>query len=95
MYYTYVLRSMKDGKLYTGHTEDLERRIAEHNRGKVKSTASRVPFVLVYSETFSTRSEARWYERYLKTASGKKKLKCSLNLAFPLPCSSAGRAVDC
>lgn len=79
MYYVYILKSKKDGKLYTGHTEDLKKRLAEHNSGKVRSTALRRPFILVYSEAFPTRSEARWRERHLKTAWGKKKIQCSLN----------------
>ena len=79
MYCLYVLKSQLDGKLYTGHTDNLERRLSEHNSGKVKSTRARRPFVLVYSEKFSTRSEARWRERYLKTAWGKKQIKSSLS----------------
>ena len=83
-YYVYVLKSEKDGKLYTGHTDNLGRRLFEHNSGKVKSTAPRKPFVLVHSEEFLTRSEARLRERFLKTAWGKKKLKSSLNIITPL-----------
>jgi len=80
MYYVYILKSKKDGKLYTGHTEDLERRIADHNSGKVRSTVVRRPFELVYSEYYPTRSEARWRERHLKTAWENKKIKSSLNI---------------
>ena len=84
MYYTYVLRSKKDGNLYIGHTDNLARRLGEHNSGKVRSTSSRGPFDIVHTETFDTRSDARWRERYLKTASGKGKLKRSLNNSVPL-----------
>jgi len=77
-YYVYVLRSKKDKKLYTGQTNNLERRISEHNNGKVRSTSHRKPFELVLSETCETRTEARWRERFLKSAWGKKKLKSSL-----------------
>ena len=80
MYYVYVLKSTKDNKLYTGYTSDLKRRVLDHNSGKVKSTSYRKPFELVYSETFQTRSEARWKEKFLKTAWGKKKLKSSLKI---------------
>jgi len=78
MYYIYVLRSKKDGKLYTGHTDNLDRRLLEHNSGKVASTCSRKPFVLIHSESFSSRSKARWKEKFYKTAWGKKKLRNSL-----------------
>jgi putative endonuclease len=80
MYYVYVLKSKRDNNLYTGHTEDIEKRIEAHNLGKVKSTSKRRPFVLVYKESFNTRSQARWRERNLKTAWGKKQLKSSLCL---------------
>ncbi|NQT75308.1 MAG: GIY-YIG nuclease family protein [Candidatus Omnitrophica bacterium] len=79
MYYVYVLKSKKDNNLYTGHTENIEKRIKEHNSGKVRSTSKRRPFVLVYKESFNTRSQARWHERNFKTAWGKKQLKSFLN----------------
>ena len=80
MYYVYVLQSNKDKKLYTGHTSNIERRLSDHNSGRVKSTACRRPFVLMHKEEFKTRSEARWKERKLKSAWGKKLLKRSLNI---------------
>jgi putative endonuclease len=72
MYYVYVLRSKKDNKLYTGQTQDIRKRLLEHNSGKVKSTSHRRPFILVHLEEFPSRSAARWRERFLKTAWGKK-----------------------
>ena len=55
MYYVYVLKSLKDKHLYIGRTNNLERRLAEHNRGAVLSTRSRTPFILL--KTFKTESE--------------------------------------
>ena len=55
MYYTYILLSIKDNKLYTGSTDDLKRRFEEHNNGKVPSTASRLPFKLIYYEACPVR----------------------------------------
>ena len=66
----YVLRSMKDGRLYTGIALDRDHRLREHNAGRVRSTRSRRPFVLVYSESFQTRAEAMARERYFKTPEG-------------------------
>ena len=63
---TYVLRSLKDGKLYIGSTKNLEKRISEHNAGKNRSTKSRIPFVIVYCEEFDTISEAMFRERQFK-----------------------------
>ena len=78
MYYVYVLQSKKDRNLYIGHTENIDRRLRDHNNGKVKSTQKRRPFELIRKEEFSSRSEARWRERSLKTAWGRKTLKRSL-----------------
>ena len=66
MYYVYVLKSLKDGKLYIGSTDDISRRIAEHNRGKNISTKWRRPFKLIYFEEFRERKEARWREYKFK-----------------------------
>lgn len=52
MYYVYVLKSIKDGKLYTRKTSNLKRRIREHNSGKVISTKARRPLELVFYEAF-------------------------------------------
>ena len=64
--YTYVLKSLKDNKLYIGSTTDLDRRVDEHNSGKNKSTKYRRPFILVYSERFDTITEARFREKVFK-----------------------------
>lgn len=53
-----------------GQTQDLEERIIKHNKGRVKSTKSRVPFVLIKKEVFNIRSEARKRENYLKKLKG-------------------------
>ncbi|MCP4582493.1 MAG: GIY-YIG nuclease family protein [candidate division Zixibacteria bacterium] len=71
MYYVYVLYSKKDGKLYIGQTEDIDRRVNAHNAGKVKSTKHRRPLILVHSEKYSTRTEAIERERELKSISAR------------------------
>ncbi len=50
MFYTYVLRSIKDQKLYIGFTPDLKKRLIDHQKGKVDSTKSRSPLKLIYYE---------------------------------------------
>ncbi|MDL1894241.1 GIY-YIG nuclease family protein [Sphingobacteriales bacterium CHB3] len=70
LYTVYVLRSLRDNKLYIGMTSDIERRINEHDSGKTFSTRHRRPFILVYSEQVPTRSEARQRERCLKSGPG-------------------------
>ncbi len=57
-WYVYMLRC-KDGSLYTGYTDDPERREAVHNSGKgAKYTRSRLPVKLVYRECYEEKSEA-------------------------------------
>jgi len=74
-YYVYVLRSLKDSKLYIGHTKDLQNRVKEHNRGKVTSTKLRAPFELLYYEACRNLNDALHREKYLKTSYGHRYLK--------------------
>lgn len=80
MYYTYVLYSKKDGKFYTGFTQDLKLRFDQHNKGRVESTRDRRPLELVYYEACLNRDDATHRERYLKTFHGKAYLKKDSNL---------------
>ena len=66
MYYVYVLKSVKDSKLYIGSTNDLRRRLLEHNSGEVLSTKGRRPFELRYYEAYFTEQDARHREYALK-----------------------------
>ena len=70
MYYVYVLLSKNDGYLYTGYTEDLKRRFAEHLAGKVRSTSYRKPLQLVYYESYMSQADAKAREFRLKTSQG-------------------------
>lgn len=72
---TYILLSLKDNRTYTGSTNDLDRRLNEHNSGKVKSTRKRIPLKVLFTETFETLHEARKRERWWKSSTGRKKLK--------------------
>jgi len=75
MYYTYVLVSKKDGKWYTGCTDDLRKRFKEHNNGKVVSTKGRGPFTIIYYEACMHKNDAFVREKYLKIGMGKRYLK--------------------
>ncbi len=72
MYYTYVLRSKKDNDSYIGFTDNLEKRFAEHNGGKVKSTKNRRPFNLIYYEACLNKQDAVKREKYFKTEFGRR-----------------------
>ena len=77
MYFVYVLQSSKDRKHYTGITNNLERRLNQHNRGNssTPSTKTRGPFSLIYSEKVANRMVAREREKYLKSGSGREFVK--------------------
>jgi len=72
-FYTYLLRC-NDGSYYAGHTDNLDRRIAQHRVGAIPGcTAKRSPVELVWSERFPTRDEAFAAERRIKGWSRAKK----------------------
>jgi putative endonuclease len=73
MFYVYIIRSVRDGKFYTGMTDDMDRRITEHTNGKksTPSTYGRGPFELIHVEVVSTRLEARELEKYFKSGVGR------------------------
>lgn len=75
MCYVYVLKSKKDSKHYIGSTIDLDRRVEDHNAGKVSSTRDRRPFELIYFEKFETKPLAEKKEKYFKTGDGRVVLK--------------------
>ena len=72
-FWVYILRCA-DGSYYTGHTDNLEKRVAEHQVGELPGyTLSRRPVTVVYSEAFMTREEALACERQIKGWSRRKK----------------------
>jgi len=71
MYYTYVLKSLKDRKLYLGYTSNLKKRFQQHKNGGVLSTVKRRPLILIYYEACLDKTDAAKRERYLKTYHGK------------------------
>ncbi|MBU1008144.1 GIY-YIG nuclease family protein [Candidatus Dependentiae bacterium] len=74
MYFFVYILKCSDGSYYTGHTDDLEKRIAEHRGGRFDCyTLSRRPIKLVYAQHCSSRHEALSAEQKIKTWSRKKK----------------------
>ncbi|QGY48202.1 GIY-YIG nuclease family protein [Maribellus comscasis] len=70
-YWVYVLKSIKDGKYYTGYTKDLPSRFEAHQNGLVESTKNRRPFKLIYFEGCLNQQDATKREKHLKTHYGK------------------------
>ena len=71
MYYVYIIQSKKDSSFYIGFTGNLQRRLEEHNQGKSRYTRTKLPWALVYSEKFDSKSEALKRERFLKNQKNK------------------------
>jgi putative endonuclease len=71
MWFVYVLRSLKDNELYIGSTNDVRRRLGEHNSARVDSTKGRIPFRLKAYIAVKDKARAIELEQYLKTGSEK------------------------
>jgi len=74
-FYTYVLKSLEDGKFYIGYTKNLKARFDKHLKGEAKATRNRRPLVLVYFEACLSKKKALEREKYFKTGFGRRFLK--------------------
>ena len=74
MHYVYVLK-LSNGDLYKGFTEDLKKRLLEHQKGEVTSTSKYLPAKLVYYEAFIAKTDAKREEIFLKSGIGKEVLR--------------------
>ncbi|MEK6482142.1 GIY-YIG nuclease family protein [Catalinimonas sp. 4WD22] len=75
MFYVYAIRSINANYIYVGLTNNIERRINEHNKGYNKTTKSYSPFKLIVVEQFESRKDARGREKKLKSGVGKEYLR--------------------
>lgn len=82
MFYAYILKSNKTKNLYTGYTNDLKRRLKEHNNGASTYTRYRGPYELIYYEACLHEFDAKARELYLKSGRGKLFLKSRLKRYF-------------
>ncbi|HEY4506714.1 MAG TPA: GIY-YIG nuclease family protein [Candidatus Paceibacterota bacterium] len=78
MYYFYVIRFVKNGKLYKGLTSDLKRRILEHRNGVSSFTSKNGSFDLIFYEAYIDKKDAIEAEKYFKTGHGREVLKGKL-----------------
>jgi putative endonuclease len=78
MFIVYAISSISRNYIYVGLTDNIERRLSEHNNGYNKTTKPYTPFRLIVTESFPTRIEARAREKYLKSGIGKEYLKNKL-----------------
>ncbi len=75
MYYTYILKSELKRKSYVGHTNNIQRRLLEHNEGKNTFTKKYRPWRIIYVEQFKNEQEAINKEKYFKSHAGRKIMK--------------------
>jgi putative endonuclease len=75
IYHVYILLNETKTRTYTGVTDDVEKRLGEHNAGRVKSSSLYRPYKVIYTESFETLSEARQKEKFYKSATGRRRLK--------------------
>ncbi len=75
MYYVYVLKSKSTGKIYVGHSLDIERRFLEHCANKTSSKHGITDWMLVRQERYPSRSLAVKREKFFKTGDGRRVLK--------------------
>jgi putative endonuclease len=66
MFYVYVLKSLVNNRYYIGYTNDINSRLQKHNNGGVRSTCKFRPWMLLGTEVYESRNEARWREHELK-----------------------------
>ncbi|PIY95941.1 MAG: endonuclease [Candidatus Kerfeldbacteria bacterium CG_4_10_14_0_8_um_filter_42_10] len=74
MYFVYVIKSIKYLSRYIGSTDNVDKRVNEHNNGKCRYTKGRMPWTLIYKEEFNNRSEAMKRDKFLKSGQGRKYL---------------------
>ena len=81
-YFTYIIESEKNKRWYYGHSNDLERRLIEHNSGQNKSTRNKGPWELIFKRPFDTKSEANKFELELKKLKNKEYIKYKYSQYF-------------
>ena len=75
-HYVYVLQSKRNyNGLYVGYSEDLKRRLQEHNKGLNFSTKPYAPWELIHYEAYKNEKDSKRREKYLKTSQGARLLK--------------------
>jgi putative endonuclease len=77
-HFVYILFSYKDRKLYIGRSDDLDIRVSEHKKGRIRATKNRVPLILIHYEAFTNKKDCISREKFLKSGFGRSQLKKAL-----------------
>ncbi len=75
MYHVYNLLNEVKTRTYTGVTDDVKKRLKEHNAGRVKSSSPHRPYKVIHTESFEALSEAMQKEKFYKSTTGRRRLK--------------------
>ncbi len=78
MFYVYVLKSLKNGDIYIGRTDDLKKRLKRHSGGFARSTKLNRPWKLVYYEAYLDKKDSTKREKQLKMHKPKSDLKLQI-----------------
>jgi putative endonuclease len=81
MYHVYVLLNEAKTRTYTGVSDDVDKRLEEHNAGRVNSSRPYRPYKIIHAESFAALIEARQKEKFYKTTTGRRRLKGMLSKA--------------
>jgi len=75
MFTIYILYSLKLPRTYVGYSSDVERRLKEHNYGKVNATKKFRPWKIIYTEKVNSKTEAKKLEKYWKSGAGRRNIE--------------------
>ncbi len=78
MHYVYILLNQAKTRTYTGVADDVNKRLALHNAGRVKASRPYRPYKIIHTESFETLTEARQKEKFYKSTTGRRRLKAML-----------------
>jgi putative endonuclease len=78
----YILQSLLDSSYYIGYTNNLEKRIFQHNHAKTGYTSKKAPWILVYSEPYEIKSSAIVRERFFKNQKSRDFIKKLISSQF-------------
>jgi putative endonuclease len=79
MFYVYILRSKTYNRYYTGFTSNCEKRLEEHNSGKVRATKHFIPWEIVHTEEYENKSDAVAREKQIKSYRSSEAFKKLIN----------------
>jgi putative endonuclease len=75
MHYVYILLNEAKTRTYTGVADDVNKRLALHNAGRVKASRPYRPYNIIHTEAFETPKEARQKEKFYKSTTGRRRIK--------------------